>query len=166
MNMLFTLQRSFILKGELRQRSNIRTVGLKDTGKTARWGHTRWLRCWPLCWCPPQCRRPRWTRTHQPHTRQSLSTTGTPGKTATLEIKGSDKEVSCAGQWVQGVTAECSAPIKTEGHMVQGGRGVLLTQRVKGIDRSFVQVKVDVFRHRERFIFPVLSPKADKSLFD
>ena len=43
---------------------------------------------------------------------------------------------------------------------------VLLTQRVKGIDRSFVQVKVDVFRHRERFIFPVLSPKADKSLFD
>ena len=42
---------------------------------------------------------------------------------------------------------------------------VLLTQRVKGIDRSFVQVKVDVLWHRERFIFPILSPKADKSLF-
>jgi len=35
----------------------------------------------------------------------------------------------------------------------------VLTERVKSVDGSFVQVKVDVFGHSERLALPVLSPR-------
>lgn len=63
---------------------NLKWFRVKDTGRRKQSAHTRWQRCWLLCWRPPRCNNLRWRGRSPWHRRQSRRATDTQQRTVEL----------------------------------------------------------------------------------